>query len=72
MTDPIQAQSTPTNLTPADPAHTRRVIAQALLRRRDGRRTQDHTEVMAIAAAEHLTEALRLAGLIVMQAPPTR
>jgi hypothetical protein len=58
------------DLSPADPIELRRVLADALLRRRNGRRTQDHAEVAAIAAAEHLAEALRLAGLVVMQAPP--
>jgi hypothetical protein len=58
------------DLSPADPVELRRVLAQALMRRRDGRRTQDRAEVAAIAAAEHLAEALRLAGLVVMQAPP--
>ena len=58
------------NLPPADPAHVRRILEQALLRRRDGRRTQDRAEPAAIAAAEHLAEALRLNGLVVCQAPP--
>ncbi len=61
---------TPAHFTPADPAYLRSIIAQALVRRRNGRRTQDYADVMAIAAAEHLAEAMRLAGLVVMQAPP--
>ena len=58
------------DLPPADPIHVRRIIASALLRRRDGRRTQDRAEVMAIAAAEHLAEMMRLNGLVICQGPP--
>ena len=58
------------DLPPADPIHVRRILEQALMRRRDGRRTQDRAETAAIAAAEHLAEALRLNGLVVCQGPP--
>ena len=57
-------------LTPADPAELRAALSHALRYDRSGRRTQDRAGIMADAAAEHLVEALRLSGFVVMRGPP--
>ena len=58
------------DLTPADPAYLRSIIAQALVRRRNGRRTQDYADVMAIAAAEPAAAGWRRGGGGGIPAPP--
>ncbi len=57
-------------LSPADPAELRAALSHALRYDRSGRRTQDRASIMADAAAEHLVEALRLSGFVIMRGPP--
>lgn len=57
-------------LSPADLADVRDCLAHALRFGRNGKRTQAHEATMAAAAAEHVLEALRLSGFIVMREPP--
>ena len=58
------------SLTPADPAEVREALAFALRYSRRGKRTEDHAAAMAVAAAEHLMEALRLNGFVIMRGAP--
>ena len=57
-------------LTPADPADVRDTLSYALRYNRSGKRTQDRASVTADAAAEHLIDALRRAGFVIMRGPP--
>ena len=57
-------------LTPADPAEVRDALSFALRYNRSGKRVQDRANLMADAAAEHLVEALRLNGFVVMRGAP--
>ena len=57
-------------LTPADPAELHAALSHALRYDRSGRRTQDRANIMADVAADHLIEALRLSGFVIMRGPP--
>ena len=57
-------------LTPADPAELHAALSHALRYDRSGRRTQDRANIMADVAADHLIEALRLSGFVIMRSPP--
>jgi hypothetical protein len=57
-------------LTPADPAELHAALSHALRYDRSGRRTQDRATIMADVAADHLIEALRLSGFVIMRGPP--
>ena len=57
-------------LTPADPAELHATLSHALRYDRSGRRTQDRATIMADVAADHLIEALRRSGFVIMRGPP--
>ncbi len=57
-------------LSNADARDVLEAMAHALRHRRDGKRTQDHAALAAYAAAEHMLEALRRGGFVVMRRPP--
>jgi hypothetical protein len=57
-------------LTPADPAELHAALSHALRYDRSGRRAQDRATIMADVAADHLIEALRLSGFVIMRGPP--
>ena len=57
-------------LSAADPADVRDTLSYALRYSRSGKRTQDRATVTADAAAEHLIDALRRAGFVIMRGPP--
>ena len=54
----------------ADPRDVLDAMAHALRHRRDGKRTQDHAALAAYAAAEHMLEALRRGGFVIVRRPP--
>lgn len=54
----------------ADPRDVLDAMAHALRHRRDGKRTQDHAAVSAYAAAEHMLDALRRSGFVIVRRPP--
>lgn len=58
------------DLSVADARDAVDAMAYALRHRRDGKRTQDHAALAAYAAAEHMLEALRRGGFVVMRRPP--
>lgn len=58
------------DLPPADPRDVIDAMAHALRHRRDGKRIQDHAAIAGHAAAEHMLDALRRSGFIILRAPP--
>ncbi len=56
-------------LTPADHADLVLSLAYALRYNQQGKRAHERDELAAQAAAEHLAEALRLSGFVVMKGP---
>ena len=65
---PSQEPTMP-DLPPADPGDVLDAMAHALRHRRDGKRTQDYAALAAYAAAEHMLDALRRAGFVIVRRP---
>ena len=57
-------------LTPADHDDFVQSLSYALRYNSQGKRTHDRDEISARVAAEHLAEALKRSGYVVMKGPP--